>query len=93
MLLLNTETQPVSLAVSCDDRHTWIALILEAHSRERYQCDSPKNPMWMHINTDLPGKPHREVEQELKAGERYEIYFDNPNNEWNVRQAVAGTPS
>ena len=89
ILLLNAEMMQASVAISCDDRQTWRPVAIGAYGRERYQCDLPGQKMWMHINTDLSGKAHQELEQQLKTGERYEIYFDTVARKWNIRLAVA----
>jgi len=89
VLVLNKETHPVSFALSCNDRQTWKPATLEAHARERYQCDSPGDKMWVRLDTDLPGEAHQNAEMELKSGQRYEIYFDQERRRWNI-QSVTG---
>jgi hypothetical protein len=84
-LIVNTATRGVSLGVSCDGRRTWLPQVVDTQARLRYQCDSPKDHPWIHLNTDLSGEPHQEAESELKPGERYEVYFDQVAKKWNIR--------
>ena len=87
MLVLNAEASPASFGLSCDDRQTWKPATLEAHARQRYECDRGSG-MWVHLNTDLPGEVHQEMEERLKPGRRYEVYFDQTTNKWNLRSLI-----
>jgi len=93
VLVLNMETSPVSFGLSCDNRQTWKPTTLEAHARQRYQCDVPAGNMWVHLNTDLPGETHQDSEAQLKDGQRYEIYFDQARHKWNIGPAAGRSPS
>jgi hypothetical protein len=89
VLMLNVEMNPVSFGLSCDDRQTWKPTTLEGHGRQRYQCDSRADNMWVHLNTDLPSAVHQGSELALKNGTRYELYFDQASHKWNIRPATA----
>lgn len=88
VFMMNVETTPTSFGMSCDDRKTWKPATLEPHGRQRYQCDSLEENMWVHVNTDLPGEAHQESELQLKRGQRYEVYFDAATHKWNVRLTI-----
>jgi len=85
VFLRNAGTNIVSFAVSCDDRRSWQPIALKGQERQRFECDSTTAKMWGHINTDLPGESHQEVEIPLHSGSRYEVYFDQETRKWNFR--------
>ena len=84
----NADKKVVSFGLSCDDRATWRAATLNGHERQRYECDDRRAKMWIHVNTDIPDKPHLEVERAVEDGQRYELFFHKQKGQrkWDVRQ-------
>jgi hypothetical protein len=88
VFLRNAQRDPVAFALSCDDRVTWKSVNLEGHSSQRFECDEEAAKMWIHLNTDLQGKPHKETEQPLVDGKRYQLFWNKAKDQrkWDVKQ-------
>jgi hypothetical protein len=86
--IVNAQKNAVTFGVSCDNRQTWKSQTLKGHERQRFECDKSDAKMWIHINTDLRGKPHQETEKGLENRERYELFWNKSNGEkkWDVRK-------
>jgi uncharacterized protein (TIGR02246 family) len=90
----NAEGESSSFGLSCDDRQNWKAVTLKGHEGQRFECDSSTAKMWGHVNTDLAGESHQEVELSIQNGKRYEVYFDQSIRKWNLRlMGDSGTTS
>lgn len=87
VFLRNAQKTSVAFALSCDDRATWRPVHLDGHDSQRFECDDPSAKMWVHINTDLKGKPHKETEQPLVDGKRYQLFWNKAKDakKWDVQ--------
>ncbi len=85
VLILNVENYSVTFGLSCDDRNTFLAKILDGRQINRFRCDQPNARMWIHINTDLPDQSHKQTLRPLMAGNRYEIFWNLRRSKWDVR--------
>jgi hypothetical protein len=88
VFIRNAQKESVSFALSCDDRLSWKPVTLNGHASQRFQCDEPIAKMWVHVNTDLQGKPHKETEQPLVDGKRYQLFWNKAKDQrkWDVQQ-------
>ena len=86
VLILNTESAAVSFGLSCDDKGTWLATKLEGGRSKLYECDDRSARMWVHINTDIEGLPHRESEVRVQDKRRYAVFFDQDRKQWDLKE-------
>jgi len=85
VFIFNSGDKDIAFGLSCDDRGGWRASQLAAGKGARFECDDADAIMWIHINTDLPGKPHKEIERRLQNRGRYELFWDEDQGEWDIR--------
>jgi len=85
VFLANSEDKDVAFGLSCDDRSSWRQSQLAAGKGDRFECDRSDAGMWIHINTDLPGKPHKETEQRLQDRGRYQLFWNDGDGKWEVK--------
>jgi hypothetical protein len=86
VLIRNTESAAVSFGVSCDDKGSWLPATLEGGRSKLYECDDRSARMWVQINTDIEGTPHRESEVRVQNKGRYAIFFDPDRKQWDLKE-------
>ena len=86
VFIQNSESAAVSFGLSCDDKRTWLAIKLEGDQSKLYECDDRSGRMWVHINTDIDGLPHREREIRVQNKGRYALFFDQDRKQWDLKE-------
>jgi hypothetical protein len=86
VFIQNLESDSVSFGLSCDDRGSWLATKLEGRRSNLDECDNGNTHMWVHIDTDIQGAPHRESEVRVQDKGRYAIFFDQDQKQWDLKE-------